>query len=65
MAYYARARSNPLATLLFAVYVAVGIIIANSHGYFRHVTDIKSFISAVLAVILWPLVLGHVNLHLR
>jgi hypothetical protein len=45
--------------------VVVGIILANSHGYFRHVTDLKSLISALLAVFLWPLLLGNVNLHVR
>jgi hypothetical protein len=38
-------------------------LVANSHHYFRGVTNFKSFISAVLAVILWPLVLARVNLH--
>jgi len=48
-----------------AVYLAVGIIVANSHHYFRGISDFKSFISAVLAVVLWPLVLARVNLHIK
>jgi len=48
-----------------AVYLAVGVIVANSHHYFRGLNDIKDFISAILAVILWPLVLLKVNLHIK
>jgi hypothetical protein len=58
-------RRGSLTTLVVAVYLAVGIIVANSHDYFRGVNDIKDFISAVLAVILWPLVLARVNLHIK
>jgi hypothetical protein len=48
-----------------AIYLAVGVIVANSHHYFRGVHDIKDILSAVLAVILWPLVLLKVNLHIK
>jgi hypothetical protein len=65
MGYYAPVRSRPITTVLFAIYAAIGIIVANSHGYFHGVNDLKDFISAVLAVLLWPLVLGKVNLHIR
>jgi hypothetical protein len=58
-------RRGSLTTLVVAVYLAVGIIVANSNNYFRGLNDIKDFISAVLAVILWPLVLARVNLHIR
>lgn len=62
---YIAMRRGSLTTLLMAVYLAVGIIVANSNDYFRGINDIKDFISAVLAVILWPLVLARVNLHIR
>lgn len=58
-------RRSSLTTLVVAVYLAVGIIVANSHHYFRGLNDVKDFISAVLAVILWPLVLARVNLHIK
>jgi hypothetical protein len=58
-------RRGGLTTLLAAIYLAVGVIVANSHHYFRGVEDLKDIISAVLAVILWPLVLARVNLHLK
>jgi len=43
-------RRGALTTLIVAVYLAVGVIVANSHHYFR---------------ILWPLVLLKVNLHIK
>jgi hypothetical protein len=63
---FVRTRSgSSLRVLLLAVYLAVGIPVANSHHYFRGISDFKSFISAVLAVVLWPLVLARVNLHIK
>ncbi|HYT79076.1 MAG TPA: hypothetical protein VEQ37_07440 [Actinomycetota bacterium] len=58
-------RRGGVTTLLLAVYLAVGVIVANSHHYFRGMNDVKDFISAILAVILWPLVLLKVNLHIK
>ena len=43
-----------LRSILAGVYVAVGIIVANSHQYFHHVHNIQGVVSAALAVILWP-----------
>jgi len=58
-------RPRFLTTLVVAAYIAIGIIVANSHHYFRGVSDVKDFVSAVLAVLLWPLVLLKVNLHIK
>lgn len=46
------------------VYLAVGLVVASTHHYFAHLGDIKAIVSALLAVLLWPLVLFGVNLHL-
>jgi hypothetical protein len=45
------------------IYVVVGLIVANSHSYFAHVNGAKPIVSAVAAVLLWPLVLFGVDLH--
>jgi hypothetical protein len=50
--------------LVALVYVVVGVVVANSHHYFTHAGTLKGVVSAILAVLLWPLVLGGVNLHL-
>jgi hypothetical protein len=58
-------RRGGLTTLIVAIYLAVGVIVANSHHYFRGMNDIKDFVSAILAVILWPLVLLGISLHIK
>ena len=49
-------------SLLFLVYLVIGVIIAVSKAYIT-ATLVKLFISAVLAVLLWPLVLLGINLR--
>jgi hypothetical protein len=47
------------------VYLVIGAVIAGTHNYFENVDTAKDVISAVLALILWPLVLRGVNLHIH
>ncbi len=49
-------------SLLTIIYVVIGIFVAIDNKYFENVDDIEAVISAVLAVLLWPLVLFDVNL---
>jgi hypothetical protein len=51
--------------ILLVAYVVVGVVVASSHHYFVHLSGAKPILSAVLAVVLWPLVLLGVNLHLK
>jgi hypothetical protein len=46
------------------VYLLVGVLIATNRDYFANVNTIEEAISAILAVVLWPLVLLGVDLHL-
>jgi hypothetical protein len=46
------------------VYVVVGVVVASSHHYFTHATTLKPLLSALLAVVLWPLLLVGINLHI-
>jgi hypothetical protein len=39
--------------------------VASSHHYLRNVNTLKPVVSAVLAVILWPLLLLGINLHVH
>lgn len=54
-----------LSLLLSVVYLVIGLIVASSHHYLKHVSGFKPIASAVLAVLLWPLVLFGVNLHIK
>ena len=51
--------------LLFLAYIVIGVVVAASHHYFVHLSSVKPLASAVLAVLLWPLVLFGVGLHLK
>lgn len=45
------------------VYVVIGFIVANNHGYLV-LNTLGNALSAILAIFLWPLVLLGVNLRL-
>jgi hypothetical protein len=47
------------------VYLIAGAVIANDHHFFSHLDGLKPILSAILGVILWPLILLGVNLHLK
>ena len=51
--------------LLGLIYVAIGVFVAYSKNYFENADTLKRVISAVLAVLLWPLLLLGVDLHIR
>jgi hypothetical protein len=44
-------------SLLFVVYLVIGVIVAYSENYLENVDRTKRLISAILAILLWPLVL--------
>jgi hypothetical protein len=54
-----------ISKILGVVYLVVGVIVANGHHYFSGLNSIKPIASAVIAVLLWPLVLLGVDLHLK
>ena len=58
-------RRGPGISLLGLIYVGVGVAIAASHHYFAELHTLRQIASAVLAVVLWPLVLLGINLHIR
>ena len=47
------------------IYLVVGAVVAATHDYFQHLDTLKQLLSAVLAVVLWPLVLIGINLHVH
>ena len=54
-----------LRNILIIVYLVVGVVVANSHHYFVHLNSLTAVLSAVLAVLLWPLILVGVSLHIK
>ena len=67
MSYYApsASRTRPGFSLLVVVYLVAGGIIAATHHYWSNLHNIKQIVSALLATVLWPLVLLGVNLHIH
>jgi len=52
-------------SILTVAYIVVGLIVAQQHHYFSNVGTLKRAFSAVLAVVLWWLVLLGINLHIK
>ena len=51
--------------LLGAIYVVIGIFLAANKHYFQSLDTVKLVVSALLAILLWPLLLLGVDLHLK
>jgi hypothetical protein len=51
--------------IVAVAYVALGVIVAQTHGYLAHVRTLTGVLSAALAVALWPLVLLGIDLHVH
>ena len=45
-----------------AVYLVLGILVAVAHNYFEHLTTFERLLSALLAVLLWPLLLFGIDI---
>jgi hypothetical protein len=61
----ARRRSLTTSGLISLVYLVVGALVASSHHYFTHAGTLKPLLSALLAIVLWPLLLLGINLHIK
>jgi hypothetical protein len=51
--------------LLGLIYVAIGIFVAASKDYFDNLETVKRVLSALLAIVLWPLLLLGIDLHIK
>jgi hypothetical protein len=48
-----------------ALYLIVGGIVAATHNYWSNLGSLKTVVSALLATLLWPLLLLGINLHVH
>lgn len=46
------------------VYLLIGLLVAYQHSYLTNVTTLGRILSAVLAIVLWPLVLLGIHLNI-
>lgn len=51
--------------LLGLIYLIAGVLVAATDHYFRNLHSLRLIASAVLAIVLWPLVLLGVDLHIH
>ena len=57
--------SDPLSSLVGIIYLIIGLIVASGHGYFTNLNRTMPILSALLAVLAWPLVLIGLDLHFK
>jgi hypothetical protein len=64
---YATTAAAPRAGVswIMALYLVIGGIVAATHHYWSNLRTLKAIVSAVLATVLWPLILVGVNLHIH
>jgi hypothetical protein len=51
--------------LIPVVWLVGGVIVAATHHYFEHLDSLRLVGSAILAVLLWPLLLLGIDLHIH
>jgi hypothetical protein len=47
------------------IYIVVGVAVAAQKHYFKHLDTIRLIGSAILAVVLWPLLFLGIDLHIH
>jgi hypothetical protein len=47
------------------IYLVVGGIVSATHHYWSNLDTLKQVVSAVLALLLWPLILLGIDLHIH
>jgi hypothetical protein len=52
-------------SFLGLVYIVVGVAVAASYDYFKNLETLRRIASAVLAILLWPLLLIGIDLHIK
>jgi hypothetical protein len=51
-------------SFLGVVYLVIGVVVAAANDYFDNLETLKRIISAILAVLLWPLVLFGLDIRI-
>lgn len=51
--------------LVLLIYVAIGVALAANRNYLDNLDTAKRLGSALLAIVLWPLLLVGIDLHIR
>lgn len=54
-----------MATVIVIVYLVIGLVVAQTNDYLKGLGNLKPIVSAVLAIILWPLILVGVDIRFK
>jgi len=65
MAVSAYTRRSSGVSWVVVIYLVAGGIVAATHRYWSNLHSVKAVISALIATVLWPLILFGVNLHIH
>jgi hypothetical protein len=67
MTYFTRTQKRVYAgpSFLGMIWLIVGVVVAAMHDYFVDVNTGKEIVSAIIAVVLWPLLLLGINLNVH
>jgi hypothetical protein len=57
--------SDSLSSIAGVIYLIIGLIVASGHAYFTNLSRAMPILSAILAVLAWPLVLLGLDLHFK
>jgi hypothetical protein len=57
--------SDSLSSIAGIIYLIIGLIVASGHAYFTNLKQTMPILSAILAVLAWPLVLLGLDLHFK
>jgi hypothetical protein len=60
-----RDENDRVRSLVSIAYVVFGVLVASQHDYYAHLTTVSQVLTAVVATVLWPLILLGANLHLN
>ena len=60
-----RDENDPVRSLASIAYIVFGVLVASQHDYYAHLTTVSQVVTAIVATVLWPLILLGANLHLN
>ena len=60
-----RDENDRVRSLASIAYVVFGVLVASQHDYYAHLTTVSQVVTAIVATVLWPLILLGANLHLN
>jgi hypothetical protein len=54
-----------ISTIVGVIYLVIGVLVASSYDYLERLGTIRAVVSAILAIVLWPLILLGFDLDIR